>query len=190
MNELFLETARYLGYKGNEPDSIVSDMINECLLTVKEKSDFRASYKTFSLLLDGNNINIGGTEIESKTLSFHLKDCHSAYLVCATLGAEIDRLLLKYSVSDIAKCSVLQAAASAYLEDLLDELCDNLSLVEKEKGNALHTRYSAGYGDFSLLHQKDILSQLGASKIGVGTTDACALTPSKSVTAVIGIYRN
>lgn len=189
MKSLFYEAARYLGYRNAVPDETVGRMIHECLDEVGENSHFRISSAQFSLSHNGDTVNIGSLQVGSKTLAFHLKKCHSAHLLCATLGPLIDRLLLKYSVSDIAKCSVLQACASAYLEHLLDEYCRELALREVEKGNRLCTRYSAGYGDFSLSHNKDIISLCKADRIGIGTTCAYALTPSKSVTAVIGIYK-
>ena len=55
----------------------------------------------------------------------------------------------------------------------------------------LRPRFSPGYGDFSLDCQKDIIRALEAEKtVGVTLTDSLLMTPSKSVTAVIGAGRN
>ena len=57
-----------------------------------------------------------------------------------------------------------------------------------EKGLYLRPRFSPGYGDFSIFHQKELLQMTDASKqIGLTMTDGYMLTPSKSITAVIGI---
>ena len=54
--------------------------------------------------------------------------------------------------------------------------------------NYLRPRFSPGYGDFSILYQKDVLRMLDApKKIGLTMTDGYMLTPTKSVTAIIGI---
>ena len=58
----------------------------------------------------------------------------------------------------------------------------------QEQGKYIRPRFSPGYGDFSIQHQKAVLAMLEASKrIGVTMTDSYMLTPTKSVTAVIGI---
>ena len=52
----------------------------------------------------------------------------------------------------------------------------------------LRPRFSPGYGDFSIEHQTMIVRMIEASKkIGLTVTDSLMLSPSKSVTAVIGI---
>ena len=48
-------------------------------------------------------------------------------------------------------------------------------------------RFSPGYGDLSLEVQKEIFSLLDCPrKIGVSLGDSLLMTPSKSVTAIIG----
>ena len=49
------------------------------------------------------------------------------------------------------------------------------------------TRFSPGYGDFDIAHQKDIIRLLNCDRrIGLTLTGGYMLIPSKSVTAVIG----
>ena len=58
--------------------------------------------------------------------------------------------------------------------------------MEKE-GLYARPRFSPGYGDFSLEHQKEITSILNTPKtIGLTVTDTLILAPAKSVTAIIG----
>ena len=86
------------------------------------------------------------------------------------------------------KAVVFQACAAAVLETHCDELVKNLAEELKEQEKYLRPRFSPGYGDFSILHQKQILDSLDATKcIGLSMTDSCMLIPTKSVTAVIGI---
>ena len=60
-----------------------------------------------------------------------------------------------------------------------------------EKENLyLRPRFSPGYGDFHLKHQKDMILLLDCPrKIGLTLTDSLLLAPSKSVTAVMGISK-
>ena len=76
------------------------------------------------------------------------------------------------------------------LEEYLDECQEELRLEQEAQGLYLRPRFSPGYGDFSVLHQGEILRMLDAPKrIGLSVTDGNMLTPTKSVTAVIGVGR-
>ena len=51
----------------------------------------------------------------------------------------------------------------------------------------MRPRFSPGYGDFDIHHQEEILRMLDAhKKIGLSMTESYMLTPTKSVTALIG----
>ena len=52
----------------------------------------------------------------------------------------------------------------------------------------LRPRFSPGYGDLKLEHQKDWFRLLDISRqIGIELTDSLLMVPTKSVTAIIGI---
>ena len=110
-----------------------------------------------------------------------MEGCKEIVVLAATLGSEADRLIKKYSVTDMSKAVVMQACAAAKLE----EFCDN---IQKRLGY-MRPRFSPGYGDFPLEYQKLILQLLEApKKIGLSMTEASMLVPTKSVTAIIGIH--
>ena len=49
-------------------------------------------------------------------------------------------------------------------------------------------RFSPGYGDLALAHQKEVLKLLNAEKnVGITLTDTCLMVPTKSVSAIVGI---
>ena len=82
----------------------------------------------------------------------------------------------------------MQACAAAMLEEYCDEMQDKIAQQLAEEKLYLRPRFSPGYGDFSILHQKEILDMLDAPKrIGLTMTDAYMLVPTKSVTAIIGV---
>ncbi|MBP3731219.1 MAG: hypothetical protein J6I40_07110, partial [Mailhella sp.] len=50
------------------------------------------------------------------------------------------------------------------------------------------SRFSPGYGDFALEHQRDFARFLDMPRnAGISLSDTLLMTPSKSVTAVIGV---
>jgi len=50
----------------------------------------------------------------------------------------------------------------------------------------LTPRFSPGYGDLSLDHQKGLLKYVEADKIGISLSETMVMLPEKSITAVIG----
>ena len=131
---------------------------------------------------------LGNLDIHSKNLYKNLTGCKKAVLLGATLGPKVDLLLRKYSIGDMARVVTLQACAAAMLEEYLDEWQTALEADMKKEGYYIRPRFSPGYGDFDIAHQDMILRMLDtAKKIGLTLTGGNMLTPSKSVTAVIGL---
>ena len=183
------EAVRYLGYGKNEVDDKTLQEIQDSFRELERLADKKSIYRIFELSLkDENELKIGNVEIYSRNLRTNLKDCKQVVLFAATLGAEVDRLIRKMQVVDMAKAVVMQACAATLLEEYCDELQQKIAEHMQEQGKYIRPRFSPGYGDFSIQHQKDVLAMLETSKrIGVTMTDSYMLTPTKSVTAVIGI---
>ena len=183
------EAVRYLGYGKNAVDDKTLQEIQDSFRELERLADKKSIYRIFELSLkDENELKIGNVEIYSRNLRTNLKDCKQVVLFAATLGAEVDRLIRKMQVVDMAKAVVMQACAATLLEEYSDELQQKIAERMQEQGKYIRPRFSPGYGDFSIQHQKDVLAMLETSKrIGVTMTDSYMLTPTKSVTAVIGI---
>ena len=133
-------------------------------------------------------MNIEGLEITSRNLAKNMKGCTQVVMLGATLGVEVDMLMKRYSLTEMSRTVVLQACAAAMLEEYLNNWQKSLKEEMTSQGYFLRPRFSPGYGDFSILHQKDILGMLDcAKKIGLTMTDSYMMSPTKSVTAIIGI---
>lgn len=185
------EAVRYLGYGREKADEKTLALIEEAFSELDEAAKERIVFRTFPLQTDGTeHIEIETMEIKSKNLAKNLRGCEQAILLGATLGVRVDMLMKRYSLTDMAKVVVLQACAAALLEEYLDEWQKKLGNQMEQDGFYMHPRFSPGYGDFSILHQKEILTILDApKKIGLSMTNGSMLTPTKSVTAVIGLSR-
>lgn len=181
------EALRYLGYKKTKPDGITDSLIDECEKELLQAVKGRACYVQTDVSFPGENIvNIGFGDIHSRSLYTHLKDCHGVILFAATIGIEVDRLISKYSRIAPAKSVITDALASSAIENWCDTV--ELELTQNIKSCA---RFSAGYGDFPLEYQKDFVRCLDvARKLGVTLSDSLLMTPTKSVTAVIGLGGN
>ena len=183
------EAVRYLGYGKCAIDERTLALVQESFKELEEIADVKFIYRIFELShLDADEIKLGNMIVKSKSLCKNLKDCKEAFLLGITLGTEVDRRMRKYELVEMSRAVVFQAAAAAFLEERCDELQEKLAKERNQIGEYLRPRFSPGYGDFSILHQKEILTMLDAAKhIGLTMTEGYMLTPTKSVTAVIGV---
>ena len=170
------ETLRYLGVKG-APDSVIASLVERA-----EKAFSTLSPAYCCLIVKKSECEklLAGNDIKN-----HLKNCERVIIFAATLGTEADRLIRAAQVSDMAYAVVLDAYASALIEDF----CDRCEGEMKQKTYGFFTwRFSPGYGDYPIALQNEFIRFLSADKrIGLTATQSHILIPRKSVTAAIGI---
>ncbi len=174
------EAVRYLGGSGIKLNYRMDSLMDECENEILKKASPKFLYiekdLPFSEIMQGDDIKR------------HLEGCEKAVLMCATLGAEIDKLIRISQISDMARAVVLDSFASVAIEQVcckVDEL-----LAEKYDEYYMTFRFSPGYGDYPIELQKDFLKLLDAPrKIGLTTNDNYLLMPAKSVTAVLGLSK-
>lgn len=183
------EAIRYLGYGRQAIDERTLQLMEACFKELEQTANAKFIYRIFETTFpDTDELTIGKMKIKSKNLSKNLKGCSEAVVFGATLGTGVDVLMKRYSLTDMAKAVVLQACAAAMLEEYCDEEQNKIAESLQKNQLYLRPRFGPGYGDYSILHQDDILRMLDAAKtIGLTMTESYMLTPTKSVTAVIGI---
>ncbi len=175
------EAIRYLGGAGIQMNDQMEVLMDECEKMVIEKAAPKFLYIELDLPCDAI---MGGRDIAN-----HLDGCEKAILMCATLGAEIDKLIRISQISDMAKAVVLDSFASVAVEQVCNKF-DEI-IAEKYDGYYMTFRFSPGYGDYPISLQQDFLRMLDAPrKIGLTTNDNFLLMPTKSVTAVMGLSKN
>ncbi len=184
------ETLRYLGYKNQAADPAVMELIEGSWDDLERAASPKSFCREYGLTVNGEHIDAGVFQTDSRSLARNLKGCERVILLAASLGASVDVLIQRYSKLQVSRAVVLQAAAAACLEDYCDSVNEKLKEDYLKKGLYLRPRFSPGYGDFSLECQKAILQSLEAAKrVGITLTDSLLMAPSKSVTAVIGVSR-
>nr|WP_314460253.1 vitamin B12 dependent-methionine synthase activation domain-containing protein [uncultured Clostridium sp.] len=185
------EILRYLGYGNKEGDEQVSALIEEALEELLTAASPKSIYRSYPLtLLPENEIDFTVFRTKSRNLSKNLADCEEVILFAATLGTGVDVLLHKYTRLQMSKAVIMQAAAAAVIEEYCDGENRKLKQEYEAKGLYLRPRFSPGYGDFSLECQKEITTVLETPKrIGIMLTESLLMTPSKSVTAVMGVSK-
>jgi len=188
------EVLRYLGYRGSPADERVSSLIAQLTELFSANVEPKSVYGTWDFQIDGSVVTFGGITVNSKNLCGHLKDCRCAVLLAATLGTQADALIQRLSVQAMEKAVIAQAVCAAMIESYIDSVTEKIEaeLSQRDEFSGLRpiARFSPGYGDFDIAHQKDILNMLDCPKrIGLTLTDGYMLIPAKSVTAVIGFSK-
>lgn len=191
MDRRIREAVRYLGFGRSAVDERTLGMITDAFASLESVVGFRSVCRTFDMSVkDDGTILAAGMEIKSKSLCRNLKDCKKIVLFGATLGTGVDRLISRHSIINMAQAVVLQACAAALLEEYCDIEQEKIGSIMKKEGLYLRPRFSPGYGDFDISYQEPIIRILECpKKIGLSMTDSYMMTPTKSVTALIGASR-
>lgn len=177
-------------YKNISPNSDIIGLINDCeqkLLKVIEPrylyTAFDISHSDNSIILENCTLTLTGNDIRN-----HLNGCEKAVLFCATISSGADKLLRSAQVSNMAEALVLDSLASVAIEQVCDKVEE---IIHSAYPNMYFTwRFSPGYGDLPITIQAEFLNALNAPKrIGLTANSSFILTPSKSVTAIIGLSK-
>ena len=182
------EAVRYMGYRGNEPDETMKNIIDNVEKELLKVMVPRYIYKCFDLEnVDGKVILKGADfDLVGKSIQHHLKDCEKAIVMCATLSYGVDRFIRMSGLRNMSATLAADALANAAIEQVCDEV--EKIFMEDFKGYNNTWRFGVGYGDFPLEVQKDFERILEMPKtIGVTLSDSLLMTPTKSITAVVGL---
>ncbi len=185
------EILRYAGFKGHKADRLTLEKIEKLQQEILSSVNPKSIYREFAFQKTGDSeIVIDGVSFKSKKLVSHLKNSQSIILFAATLGVESDIILRKHAACEASDFLLSQAIMAEAVEVYSNEILDALALEYEKKGLFFRPRFSAGYADLDLTAQKDFFSLLEITKrIGVSLNEECMMTPSKSVTAFIGVTK-
>ena len=102
-------------------------------------------------------------------------------------GTAFSQVMLVYNGS---VCSI-HRRANPNTPNLRRAICDidgELYIIDSKYKTI--SRFSPGYGDFTLKHQRDILDFLSADRLlGIKLGDNLIMTPRKTITAICGVQR-
>lgn len=177
------EILRYAGCDTSDGETLA--LLSSALEEARREIAYRVCYRILPLRISGDRCDFGLFSVESGDLAKSLCGAEKVILFSATLGVALDRLIAKYSRLSPSRALVLQAIGTERIEALCDAF---LSEIEEELGVQLRPRFSAGYGDLPLSVQRDIFKALDCERqIGVFLNESLIMSPSKSVTAFVGV---
>jgi len=185
------EILRYAGAMNSEDEGLLTIM-DECIEEVMSVLSYKVSYRVIENIesIEDLPFNTFG----SNNLKTNLENCGKVVLFAATIGIGIDRLIAKYSRVSPTKGLFLQAIGAERIEALCDTfedfILDTLKKNVSEEHIKLHPRFSPGYGDLPLETQKEMFGLLDCERrLGLTLNESLLMSPSKSVTAIIGVEK-
>ena len=178
------EANRYAGVRDGRAEP---ELMARAVKEVSDASQSSAVYRIVSVSIDGDSVMLGGIHTVSKGLAKNLQGAKYAVIFCATVGLAVDRIIGKYSVISPSLALLCDAVGAERIEALCDaferEISDDLGECYE-----LCYRFSPGYGDLQISLQKGIFNLLKPEKyIGVALNESLMMSPSKSVSAIIGL---
>ena len=181
------EAARYMGVKG-EPSASVTELLDRLEPVVRAVIRPCYVFRETTVEHDEQGVHLGcmSVPLTGKSVAEHLKDCGKAVILAATLSSEADKLIRRLAVTDMAESLAADSLCSAAIETVCD-------LAEEEIFSRINApyrtwRFSPGYGDLPLELQQDIFRVLDCQKtIGLTLNESLLMSPSKSVTAIMGL---
>lgn len=176
---------RYMGMRPQAAERPLLDEIARAKRLFSSQVDGIVCYEVYPVdRINDFEVVMGGFCFRSASLAKHLEGCNKVIMMAATLGPEADRLRMRAS----AGSPLLELINDALGTEGIESVCDLFCNIKEQKYGELTPRYSPGYGDLSLEYQKDILDILDANRrIGVSLLDSLLMTPTKSVTAFVGV---
>ncbi len=180
------ELFRYASIKG-ALDETTSSLLEECL-TEATNLPGKVCYQ---VLPTQDLLRFVPSTQKSGDFSRYLSDCDYVVAFVATVGFSIDRLIARYAATSTAKAFIFQALGAERIECLCDLFSQKAADFAAERGMSIKPRFSPGYGDLSLNAQRELFALLTPeTSVGVTLTTSMMMSPTKSVSAFIGIGKD
>ena len=174
----------YAGVRGKSCE--VESLLKDCISDVDGVISYKACYTVFPCA-DISALFKNGADV----LLDKLSGCEYVLTFAATVGMEMDRMIKRAGSLSQTLGLLMQAIGTERVESLCDAFEDEVRARCARCGVVSFPRFSPGYGKLPLEMQKDIFALLSPSRhIGVSLGESLLMTPSKSVTAFIGLSGN
>lgn len=183
------EAKRYAGLAKTNFDE---KMLKKACLDVQVLSKVQGSWEIWDYNAASAEIKASPPAyIEGNKIRNFLHTAEKLIFLSITIGDAVEKSITDcFKAGQYAYSLLLDAAATAAVENAGDEMEKHLRHLFQSKGYQLLPRFSPGYGDWDIKFQPVMLSLAQAAAIHISLTESFMLVPRKSITAVIGLVPN
>lgn len=191
------EVLRYVGYAGQEMTPELDARVDAVIARVEQEQQARGYFRIYNLGDVEQREGVWGRPVEGTTLFFagdsiveYLTGAHACALMVCTCGVQSEQALRSVQRQSMLDGVLYASTLTDMVERGADRIEAEVIAYAHEQGWYTNYRYSPGYGDFDLSIQPEFIRVLDAGKLlGITVTDTNFLVPTKSITAVVGFYR-
>lgn len=181
------ETRRYAGL--NKAKDFDEKLIEEACLEARLLAEPRGIWQLYDYDAAKQTVLAAPPfTMEGNLIAKHLAKAEKVIILSASVGDAIEDHVTKYfSEGRYAYSVILDAAATAAVEQVADAMEKAIEPKAAKEGYTMRWRFSPGYGDWPLDQQSEMVRLAESEKIGVHLSEASMLVPRKSITAIIGL---
>lgn len=186
-----VEMLRYLGYAGQDMDDALDARVDAAIADCEREARPAFTYRSFPIEAAADGVHLAGSPIvlDGSDIAAHLSGAVAATVLACTLGLANEQSWARRKAADALDALLYGTAGSSLVESVANRA--EARIVADAAICGLHTnwRYGPGYGDLPLSLQPQIVRVLDADRsLGLTATDTDLLIPSKSITAIIGLF--
>lgn len=191
------DALRYLGYREHHnPDPGLMQKFERLAQACEQENSVTFTWRIFETIpaedgLVQSVVRFADTPLAlpGKSIAHHLRGALFAACLACTLGFANERELKRVAAQSTTDGVIYDACSSALIEAGADAAQEDIARAVKESGLHVGLRFSPGYGDLPLSVQPAFLEALEATRaIGVSLTSEHLMVPTKSITAICGLY--
>lgn len=186
---------RVIGYKQDESQETVSELIAEVLEEAKLICSVRAEYRIFDNIVFDNierSVRIIDQVFMIRKIIFsQIKKSDSAALFLCTAGEEIGvKSRNSMNGGDLLTGYIYDVVGSEIVEAAAELMQNELEIRMAPSGRNITNRFSPGYCGWDVAEQHKLFSLMPDNFCRIRLTDSALMDPVKSVSGIIGIGEN
>ena len=183
------EVLRFQGYQaaGDVPPADVLALFDEALALGRDLMRPRAALHTLSARGAGDRITAGDVTLTIPRIGARWGSVEEVTAGVCTIGDALERRVRElWEARELPLAMMLDSVGSGAVESLAEYVNDQLCAEGLARGLKVTNRVSPGYGDWDVAEQRLLWQLCPGGAIGVSLNDACFMTPTKSITILVG----
>lgn len=187
------EVLRFQGYKAgvDVPSAAVLALFDEALALGRALMRPRAVLRTLPVTRDGDRLTAAGVTLTIPRVAERWGAVDEIVAGVCTIGDALERRASAlWEARELPLAMMLDSVGSGAVESLAEYVNDQLCQEGIARAVKVTNRVSPGYGGWDVAEQRLLWQLCSGDAIGVSLNDACFMTPTKTLTILVGAGTN